>query len=227
MRAQTIFCPATIPGSTSSAPVALANGSCTNGQDGAFSGAALASQALSGLSETTTQVTTKEIVKSVAERRDQERERCPAGFSRVDGTCQPKKRPMAEPARAVAPARREAEAAPKIAKKPKAAAVSRREAPVARREAKGAPIIKEPLPPAVLIEPVRYGTWTQVFGEYEKRDAAGPGILNCCTTGRSQSLRLMGFSPRSRLASKAGRARLASCGALISPPGLFCLQAMG
>ena len=49
-RAQTIFCPATF-GSTN--PVFLASGSCTNGSDGAFSGAALASQALSELSQTT------------------------------------------------------------------------------------------------------------------------------------------------------------------------------
>ena len=46
VRAQTIFCPTTLP---------LTNGSCTNGVDGAFSGAALASQALSEVSETTTQ----------------------------------------------------------------------------------------------------------------------------------------------------------------------------
>ena len=38
VRAQTIFCPATFSG----APVALAKGSCTDGKDGAFSGAALA-----------------------------------------------------------------------------------------------------------------------------------------------------------------------------------------
>ena len=94
-------------------PVALVNGSCTNGEDGAFSGAALASQALSELSQTTTQATTKEIGKSIAERRDQERERCPAGFSRVDGVC--RRRPVAEPARAVPP------------EKPKAAEVERRE----------------------------------------------------------------------------------------------------
>ena len=74
-RAQTIFCPATFSGS----PVALTNGSCTDRIDGAFSGAAVASQALSELSQTTTQVTTKEIGKAVVERREQERERCPAG----------------------------------------------------------------------------------------------------------------------------------------------------
>src|SRR5712691_10522900 len=73
VRAQTIFCPATFPGSNS--PVVLSNGSCTNGQAGAFSGAALASQALTEVSQTTTQVTTKEIGKAIVERREQERER--------------------------------------------------------------------------------------------------------------------------------------------------------
>ena len=39
VRAQTIFCPATIPGSRSpNQVVGLSNGSCTNGQDGAFLG---------------------------------------------------------------------------------------------------------------------------------------------------------------------------------------------
>ena len=89
-------------------------------QDGAFSGAALASQALSELSQTTTQETNKEIGKSIAERRDQERERCPAGFARVDGACrrlpvaEPERavrRPVAEPARAVPPEKPTATAA--------------------------------------------------------------------------------------------------------------------
>ena len=40
---------------------------------------------------------------------------------------------------------------------------------------------KEPPPPP--IEPVRFATWTQVFGDYQKRDAAGPGVLTCCFLG--------------------------------------------
>ena len=123
VRAQTIFCPTTLP---------LTNGSCTNGQDGAFSGAALASQALSEVAETTTQVNTKEIGKAIVERREQER-----------------RRPVREPVRRVPP------------EKPKPTAV----------------LPKEPPPP----EPaVRFGTWTQVFGDYQKRDASGPGVLTCC-----------------------------------------------
>jgi hypothetical protein len=132
VRAQAIFCPTTLP---------LTNGSCTNGVDGAFSGAALASQALSEVSQTTTQVTTKEIGKAIVERREQERRR----------------RPVREPARAIPP------------EKPKPTAVERKEPPP--------PPALSPLP----IEPaVRFGTWTQVFGDYQKRDAAGPGILTCC-----------------------------------------------
>jgi hypothetical protein len=146
LQAQTIFCPATFPGTT---PVHLSNGSCTNGSAGAFSGAALASQALTEVSQTTTQVTTKEIGKAIVERREQERERCPAGFSRVDGAC----RPVREPARAVP-----------------------------REKPTPAAVVKAPPPPPWPIEPaVRFGTWAEVYGDYQKRDAAGPGMLNCCT----------------------------------------------
>jgi hypothetical protein len=143
VRAQTIFCPATFgAGQNPTGAVSLLNGSCTNGNDGAFSGAALASQALSELSQTTTQTNTKEIGKAIVERREQERER------------------MRRPVRPVREVPRE---------KPKPAEVVR----------------KAPPPPALLpIEPaVRFGTWTQVFGDYQKRDAAGPGILNCCFLG--------------------------------------------
>ena len=146
VRAQTIFCPATISGGNSpTSPVFLASGSCTNGQEGAFSGAALASQALSELSETTTQVTTKEIGKAIVERREQERERV--------------RRPV-RPAREVPP------------EKPEPTAVERKKPTAVER--------KEPLLPLPIEPAVRFGTWTQVFGDYQKRDAAGPASLNCC-----------------------------------------------
>src|SRR5215831_2079632 len=142
---QTIFCPAafspnqsnTVPANS---PVFLSNGSCTNGSDGAFSGAALASQALSELSQTTTQTNTKEIGKAIVERREQERERM--------------RRPV-RPAREVT-----RERPSEVVRKPSEV------------------VSKEPPPPP--IEPVRFATWTQVFGDYQKRDAAGPGVLNCC-----------------------------------------------
>jgi hypothetical protein len=145
VRAQ--FCPATFgAGTNPNGAVVLSNGSCTNGNDGAFSGAALASQALSELSQTTTQTNTKEIGKAIVERREQERERM--------------RRPV-RPAREVPP------------EKPKPAEVVR----------KGEVVRKAPLPPPAFlpIEPaVRFGTWTQVYGDFQKRDAAGPATLNCC-----------------------------------------------
>jgi autotransporter-like protein len=133
VQAQTIFCPATLTVGQGAAPVTLSNGSCTDNKSGAFSGAVLASQALTEVSQTTTQVTTKEVGKAIVERREQERERM--------------RRPVPR-------------------EKPKPAAV----------------LPKEPLPPALLpIEPAaRFGTWIQFYGDYQKRDAAGPGILNCC-----------------------------------------------
>src|SRR5262249_57726038 len=51
--------------------------------------------------------------------------------------------------------------------KPKPAEVVRKEA--------APPLAPLPIEPAV-----RFGTWTQVFGDYQKRDAAGPGTLTCC-----------------------------------------------
>ena len=142
VRAQTIFCPTFFSGSSGSSgsPVALLNGSCTDRVDGAFSGAALASQALTELSQTTTETTTKEVGKAIVERREQERERM--------------RRPV-RPAREV----------PR--EKPKPAAVTPKE-----------PLLPLPIEPAV-----RFATWTQVFGDYQKRDAAGPSALTCCIGG--------------------------------------------
>jgi hypothetical protein len=157
VRAQTIFCPATFgSGPGQGQPVFLSSGSCTNGSDGAFSGAALASQALSELSQTTTQTNTKEIGKAIVERREQERERM--------------RRPV-RPAREVPP------------EKPEPTAVERKKPTAVERKKPTAVERKEPLLPLPIEPAVRFGTWTQVFGDYQKRDAAGPASLNCCIVG--------------------------------------------
>ena len=150
VRAQTIFCPTFFSGSSGSSgsPVALLNGSCTDRVDGAFSGAALASQALTELSQTTTETATKEVGKAIVERREQERERM--------------RRPV-RPARAVPPEKPK----PAAEERPKPAAVTPKE-----------PLLPLPIEPAV-----RFATWTQVFGDYQKRDAAGPSALTCCIGG--------------------------------------------
>jgi hypothetical protein len=200
VRAQTIFCPTTFQGSISN-PVGLSNGSCTNTQDGAFSGAALASQALSELSQTTTQTNTKEIGKAIVERREQERARCPAGFSRVDGACQPSRRPVSEPAPAVLPEKPKpaAERAPAVPpEKPKPAAIVRKAPPL-------------PIEPAV-----RFGTWAQVYGDFQKRDAAGPATLNCCIVGITGGKPNLALNMDSRTSTIGGVA-----GADLTSRGLF------
>ncbi|MGA7385316.1 MAG: autotransporter domain-containing protein [Methylocella sp.] len=177
VHAQSVFCPSvTPPGITS-----LQNGACTNGTNGAFSGAALASQALSELSETTTQETTKNTIDAVTKRRAQEEQRCAEGFTRVEGTCQPIPKPVpqaAAPAVSPAPAPTPAKVHKPRGTKAKAAARRREPAP-----APPPPSMLMPLPitPAILPAPIepgaRIGTWIQVYGDYEKRNAAGPADL--------------------------------------------------
>jgi hypothetical protein len=170
-RAQTIFCPPNVNDGNGS--TALKGGACTNGPSGAFSGAALASQALSELSETSTQETTRNSLKSVAERREQEKERCEPGFSRVDGTCEPTP-PRVSEAAPVAPAGPPEE---RVLKKAKAA-VPRKEAVAPAPNIVPAP--PPPLMPVPVEAAVRFGTWAQVYGDYEKRDATG--IANLTST---------------------------------------------
>src|SRR6266852_4403727 len=81
----TIFCPATIDGTSG---FQLVNGLCTNGQNGAFSTAALSSQALGDIQQSVTQQTTTAALDAISARRKEEIERCPEGFERSsDGTC--------------------------------------------------------------------------------------------------------------------------------------------
>jgi len=197
VRAQTpanaLFCP---PG------FFLRNGACTD--DAGFSGAALASQALSELSQSTTQETTREVKKGIEERRDQERNRCAEGFTRVDGVCQPIKPPAPEKVTEVAP-QPAPPPSPKIkkAKKPKVAAIRPEEehvpaTKVVRRQRTEAGILRAavaappamvckdqpcaPIPAPISVEPVvRLATWTQLYGDYEKRSATGTTVL--LTTG--------------------------------------------
>jgi hypothetical protein len=185
VHAQGVFCPSQIP--------TLQNGACTNNTDGAFSGAALASQALSELSETTTQETTRNASDAVTNRRAQEEQRCAEGFSRVDGTCQPISKPVPAPVGARPPARAAAPA-PRLSEfgKPKGRkAVARRRPHIAppapevvRQEPAPPPpsmLMPVPVEPAIMPVPIepgaRYATWAQVYGDYEKRNAAGPADL--------------------------------------------------
>jgi hypothetical protein len=74
-------------------PVALANGQCQDA--GGFSGAALNSQALSSLSQTSTQENAQSVLNKLQDRREQEAARCPEGFDRVNGSCERRAQPVA------------------------------------------------------------------------------------------------------------------------------------
>ena len=225
VRAQSVFCP--LNGSFGDGNISLQNGACTDGRNGAFSGAALASQALSELSETTTQETTRNTIDAVTNRRAQEEQRCVEGFSRVDGTCQPIPKPAPAPMAAPAPAHAAAPA-PSLseARRPrgtKAKAAARRRhrlaapAPeVVRREATPPPVLMPvPIEPAIMpvpIEPfIRFGTWTQVYGDYEKRDATGiadlvninGAIFGGATVGVQSRTGTVGFLAGADLTSRA------------------------
>ncbi|MDQ6869066.1 MAG: autotransporter outer membrane beta-barrel domain-containing protein [Pseudomonadota bacterium] len=191
VRAQSVFCPPNGsfgPNNSGNTAISLQNGACTNGKNGAFSGAALASQALSELTETTTQETTKNTIDAVTNRRAQEEQRCAEGFTRVDGTCQPIPRPVshaAAPAVPLAPAPSLSEVREPRGKKTNLAARRRHRlaapAEVVRRGPAPPPpsmLMPVPIVPAILplfpSEPgVRYATWAQVYGDYEKRNATG------------------------------------------------------
>jgi hypothetical protein len=164
----------------------LVNGACTNFGTGTdptgASGAALASQALSELSQSTTQETARSAENSIVNRREAEEQRCAEGFRRVDGACEP----IAAPAAAAAPPPPpppEKPAAVKKAKKGKAAVVAKAPPPPPPAPPPAPvphpPVLvsKEGAPPVLVEAPFRYGVWGQVYGEYEKRNATGPGAI--------------------------------------------------
>ena len=85
-RAQSALCPTSFPGQTG---IIFQGSSCTNNVTGAYSNAALASQSLGELSESSTLDATKATMASISDRRATEAQRCADGFTRVNGVCQP------------------------------------------------------------------------------------------------------------------------------------------
>lgn len=112
-----------------------------------------------------------------------EEERCAEGFTRVDGACRPvaarePETPLPAP-REAAPSER---VTPKKAGKQKLTAVSRATEQPSAATRKVVPAERIPPTPALVpIEPpVRFGAWTQVYGDYEKRNATGSASILCC-----------------------------------------------
>jgi hypothetical protein len=168
----------------------LQNGSCTSKpgvvDPAGFSGAALASQALSELSQTTTQETNRTMETAIKDRRELEELRCAPGFSRVDGACEPRPSaaelappaavsPPPSPERPETPTRKAHKAMlaakrTKAAKAPPKAPVHKFAPKIAVRQEPGPPPLALPPP----IEPgARFATWTQIYGDHERRSATG------------------------------------------------------
>lgn len=163
-----IFCPPTIPGQSG---IALEGGNCTNKTVGAFSNAALASQALSDLSQSTTQETTRTAVTAISDRRQVEADRCPDGTERVGGVC---RRPAQAAPAATPPQATSAEPAQRRSQRSRRAPrVQRHAAPVR------APVYRAP-PVPVIDQGVRMASWARVFGDYERRTGTGTSSINCC-----------------------------------------------
>jgi hypothetical protein len=146
--AQSAFCPTSVSGQTG---IAFDINECTNHTVGAYSNAALASQSLSDLSQSSTQDATKATMASVSDRRNTEEERCPDGYSRVGGQCRP------ATASRFAPEQMEGAAAlpPEIL------------AFASPRQAFGVPQ-SEP--------DARVAVWSQAYGDFERRTGRGNGI---------------------------------------------------
>jgi hypothetical protein len=149
--------------------ITSSQGYCTN-DAGAFSGAALASQALSELSQSTSQETTRTTGNAIVDRREVERQRCAEGFTRVDGICEPIAPIVTEAVAAMPPTRVETLMRARAGKTKNTAVVrSKSQAPLVETVR-----VAPPPPPPVFIEPeARFGAWTQVIGNYEHRDATG------------------------------------------------------
>jgi hypothetical protein len=191
--AQTVFCPAAV----FNAPAPINNqintlppglgqsgGKCTNPSvAGAFSGAALASQALGDLAGTSTIQETSVAVQSIEERREIPPQACPAGEVLVDGICK------AQPPAPAAPVVGGVQPGPGLstAPAPTVSAVPKRSrTKAAKREVSqvvAAPTlpVHKPSTPVIYDQSFRIGAWGQGFGDYEHRSGDQNSIINCCT----------------------------------------------
>lgn len=213
-RAQSVFCPKTVtsPSGFATSGIALSGGACTNPQlfssktqtnTGAFSGAALAGQAVGNLAQSLSNVETATATQSIEERRATEAATCPPGQTLVDGTCRP---PAVAPGPALTPAPaplaapaatpqgprppvRRASSVAKPAAVPVRKAVSAgprvRVADQAKpRRVPAQPVLATPPPmlPVLVINQAHYGVWAQGFGDYEERNGRTTDVLQCCAS---------------------------------------------
>jgi outer membrane autotransporter protein len=114
-----------------------------------FSVAGLSSEALSDVAQSLSQQTTTTTLEAVRERREQEVSACPANFESVRGECRPRSVRSERPTSAPS-----------------------------RPPRTSSPMVVKAVAPAAGISPgATPAVWTQVFGDFEKRDHLTPNAL--------------------------------------------------
>jgi hypothetical protein len=190
--AQSVFCPAVVSNAPSviggvinaTPGVGQSGGKCTNpAVAGAYSGAALASQALGDLAGTSTIEETSVAVQSIEQRRELPAQACPDGEVLVDGICK------AQPPAPAVPIVGGVQPAPELSTAPAPApsAVPKRSRTKAAKRVVPQVITAPTLPvhkpstPVIYDQSFRIGAWAQGFGDYEHRSGNQNTIINCCT----------------------------------------------
>jgi hypothetical protein len=166
-QAQKALCPASAPAGAPGQPgIFFEGGECTNGTTGAYSNAALASQSLGELSQSSTQDATRATMASISQRRTSEQQDCPAGSTRVNGACVPT-------------------TASRFAAEPPGVTVPDELLAFAPRVTKAVPYRPAPEVPHMAV-------WAQAYGNYERISGRGTGFgefsilaLNAESTTRS------------------------------------------
>lgn len=153
-QAQKALCPGSAPAGAPGQPgIFFEGGECTNGTTGAYSNAALASQSLGELSQSSTQDATRATMASISQRRTSEQQDCPAGTSRINGACVPT-------------------AASRFAAEPDATLAAMPDSLLAF-----SPRLTKAVPyRPVLQEAPRMAVWAQAYGNYERLSGRGTGL---------------------------------------------------
>src|SRR5271165_2999820 len=198
--AQSAFCPPTVPNAppgVNTTGYQQMSGNCTNGRAGAFSGAALASQAIGDLAGSSTGLETSAAEQAIEEREKAEAA-CPPDQVLVDGICKARP-PVSAPAVIAAPpptvpapppvsVAAPATAAPPASAAPAPAAQKHpAKAKVAGRPPSGALPTKKPVyeGPPVYDQSFRIGSWAQGFGDYDHRSGSQTISFSCCLALRN------------------------------------------